>query len=157
MENNIQTLLDDRARKEAENVLNKPYEKQEEAPTPIKIETYKAIKGDRVDELFAIALNNANLDIPVQRLGEGNYMFGSRKIYCKIMNDKLVVRVGGGFMLIDEFLATYGKQEMDKVTTLKARGSFVQGAQSPNRMKSPNWKGIAGRISPNARGSMVLK
>jgi hypothetical protein len=31
-------------------------------------------------------------------------MFGSRKVFAKIMNDKLVIRVGGGFMLIDEFL-----------------------------------------------------
>jgi hypothetical protein len=35
-------------------------------------------------------------------------MFGSRKIFAKIMNDKLVIRVGGGYMLIDEFLPTYG-------------------------------------------------
>jgi len=41
-------------------------------------------------------------------MGEGSYMFGSRKIFAKIMNDKLVIRVGGGFMLIDEFLFTYG-------------------------------------------------
>jgi hypothetical protein len=42
-------------------------------------------------------------------------MFGSRKIFAKIMNDKLVVRVGGGYMRIDEFLATYGQQELDKL------------------------------------------
>ena len=42
-------------------------------------------------------------------------MFGTRKIYAKIMNDKLVVRVGGGYMKIDEFLATYGQQELDKL------------------------------------------
>ena len=41
-------------------------------------------------------------------------MFGTRKVIAKIMNDKLVVRVGGGFMLIDEFLPTYGQQELDK-------------------------------------------
>ena len=42
-------------------------------------------------------------------------MFGSKKIFAKIMNDKLVIRVGGGFMLIDEFLATYAQQEYDKL------------------------------------------
>ena len=49
--------------------------------------------------------NDFDLDIPIQRVGDGQYMFGSRKIFAKIMNDKLVIRVGGGYMLIDEFLA----------------------------------------------------
>jgi len=28
-------------------------------------------------------------------------MFGTKKIMAKIQNDKLIIRVGGGFMLID--------------------------------------------------------
>lgn len=113
------------------------------------------MKGDRVDELFAYHLNKAGLDIPVQRLEEGNYLFGTRKIYCKIMNDKLVVRVGGGFMLIDEFLSSYGKTEEEKVNTLISRGQFNQGQMSPGRMKSPNnWRGLAAKTSPTARGSI---
>jgi len=31
------------------------------------------------------------------------------------MNEKLVIRVGGGYMLIDEFLQTYGQAELDKL------------------------------------------
>ena len=65
---------------------------------------------------MALYINNFELDVPLQRLGEGQYMFGSRKIFAKIMNDKLVVRVGGGYMRIDEFLATYGQAELDKLT-----------------------------------------
>jgi hypothetical protein len=39
-------------------------------------------------------------------------MFGTKKIYAKIMNNKLVVRVGGGFMGIEEFISTYGESEL---------------------------------------------
>ena len=42
-------------------------------------------------------------------------MFGTKKIYAKIMNNKLVVRVGGGFMGIDEFINTYGESELLKL------------------------------------------
>jgi hypothetical protein len=42
--------------------------------------------------------------IPIKRLGDGFYIFGTRKILVKLMNGKLVVRVGGGFMSIEEFL-----------------------------------------------------
>ena len=47
--------------------------------------------------------------VPIKRLGDGNYMFGTRKIYAKIMNGKLVIRVGGGFMVIDEFINSYSE------------------------------------------------
>jgi hypothetical protein len=57
---------------------------------------------------MAAFINNFDLDVPLLRVGDGQYMFGSRKVFAKIMNDKLVIRVGGGFMLIDEFLQTYG-------------------------------------------------
>lgn len=40
----------------------------------------------------------------VKRLGGGYYIMGSKKIYCKIMNNRLVVRVGGGYMGIEQFV-----------------------------------------------------
>lgn len=33
----------------------------------------------------------------IHRIAEGQYMFGTKKIMAKIMNGKLLVRVGGGF------------------------------------------------------------
>lgn len=45
-------------------------------------------------------------------------MFGTKKIYAKILNNKLVIRVGGGFMIIEEFIATYADSEMAKIAKL---------------------------------------
>ena len=45
-------------------------------------------------------------------------MFGTKKIYAKILNGKLVIRVGGGFMIIEEFIATYADAEMNKLSKL---------------------------------------
>ena len=36
-------------------------------------------------------------------------MFGAKKIYAKVANGILLIRVGGGFMEIDSFYATYGE------------------------------------------------
>jgi len=69
---------------------------------------FKAVKGDKVDELWCWHLNKAQIDIDVKRLGPGKYMFGTRSIMCKIINGKLVVRVGGGYMSADEFIEQYG-------------------------------------------------
>ena len=69
-----------------------------------KAQPYKPVKGDPIDELFAKSLNAAGLNLPVKRLGPGKYMFGSKQILAKIINGKLVIRVGGGFMSADEFI-----------------------------------------------------
>lgn len=76
---------------------------------------YRAAKGDDVDEMLANVINIKNCDIPISRMGDGHYMFGSKKIFTRIMNGKLVVRVGGGFMSMDEFIATYAESERLKL------------------------------------------
>ena len=38
------------------------------------------------------------------RESEGVYKFGSKRIAVKIEQDKIIIRVGGGYMSIDEFL-----------------------------------------------------
>ena len=35
---------------------------------------------------------------------EGVYEFGSKKVYVRVDKDKINVRVGGGYLSIDEFL-----------------------------------------------------
>mmetsp|Transcript_42625 Transcript_42625/g.40907 ORF Transcript_42625/g.40907 Transcript_42625/m.40907 type:complete len:219 (+) Transcript_42625:2167-2823(+) len=82
---------------------------------------YRALKGDQVDELLAKYINLTQCPVPIKRLGNGYYLFGSKKIFAKIMNGKLVIRVGGGFMVIEEFIATYAEQEMRKIQAIEAR------------------------------------
>ena len=48
------------------------------------------------------------------------------KIFAKIVNDKLIIKWAAGFMNIEEFLSTYGREEQD-------RGSPVRGTASPNK------------------------
>lgn len=81
----------------------------------LQAKLYNAVKGDMVDELLAKYINLTNCPVPIRRLGGGFYMFGTRKIFAKIMNGKLVIRVGGGFMVIEEFIATYAEAESKKM------------------------------------------
>ena len=66
------------------------------------------MKGDIVDELFADYINRLNCPVPINRLGNNQYTFGTRKIYAKVINGQLVIRVGGGYMGIEEFMMYYG-------------------------------------------------
>ena len=139
---------------------------------------FKVMKGDTVDEMLAEYLNIANCRVPVRRLGNGFYLFGTKKIYAKIMNGKLVVRVGGGYMIIDEFVATYEEPELNKLYKIceregvesiqeldleeitgihanNSKGGMSPGGRSPKgkspKGKSPLGKASPGRASPNNR------
>ncbi len=51
----------------------------------------------------------------MKRISAGKYLFGTKNIMAKIINGKLVIRVGGGYMSADEFIEQYGKMEMMKM------------------------------------------
>ena len=74
-----------------------------------------ALKGDLVDEMLARYISDQGVKIPISRIGHQLYMFGTRKIYAKIMNNRLVVRVGGGFMGIDQFVQQHTEIEMQRL------------------------------------------
>ena len=82
---------------------------------------YAAFKGDAVDEQLAKYINMMQCQVPIKRLGNGYYLFGTRKIFAKIMNGKLVTRVGGGYMVIEEFIANYADQEITRCKMLEAQ------------------------------------
>ena len=56
--------------------------------------------------MMAQYLNEFGLNIPLVRLDEKQvgeyrkYLFGTKKIQAKITNNKLVIKVGGGYMNI---------------------------------------------------------
>jgi len=49
------------------------------------------------------------------RESEGVYQFGSKRVAIKVDKDKINVRVGGGFLSIDEFLDQYTPLELEKL------------------------------------------
>jgi len=49
------------------------------------------------------------------RESEGIYQFGSKRVYVKVDFDKINIRVGGGYLSIDEFLEVYTPQELEKI------------------------------------------
>jgi len=47
-------------------------------------------------------------------LSANNYIFGTKKIYAKVNNGILLIRVGGGYETIEAFYANYHDQELVK-------------------------------------------
>lgn len=79
-------------------------------------QVYVPVKGDEVDQALAdyINCNGKSLDIMFIRLQPGIYSFGSKKVCVKVDNNKINIRVGGGYMNIEEFLEKYTIVELEK-------------------------------------------
>jgi hypothetical protein len=129
---------------------------------------YVADSSDEVDKLLAQYVNFNTCPVPIKRLGGGYYLFGTRKIYAKVMNGRLVIRVGGGYMIIDEFISTYAEVEVSKMRAREAKGldavpdigspGSAKGKASPKSgKKSPNSKTMARKSSGSRSPKQEVK
>ena len=72
---------------------------------------------------------------------EGVYEFGSKRITMKIECDTIQVRVGGGYLTIDEFLDTYTSPELERIERRVAQhklGTCHIGSEKLPRKASPS-------------------
>ena len=95
-------------------------EKEEEEPVIEKaVINFSGTKGaDEVDQLLSnyIDTTSENLGgLEIKKLDKpGQYMFGHKKVMAKVSNGKLIVRVGGGWMPIEDFIKYYVENELAK-------------------------------------------
>jgi len=59
---------------------------------------------DEVDQKLKEFEKSTGCIIPFIRVDEGIYEFGSKRIVVRLLKGRLVCRVGGGFMPMEEFL-----------------------------------------------------
>lgn len=48
-------------------------------------------------------------DLRFEKVNETSYIIGTRKVTAKVNNGILLLRVGGGYMDIDNFIKAYGE------------------------------------------------
>ena len=84
-----------------------------------RIAVYIPVKGDQIDKKLAEYINNypdrQKLKIMFMRESEGVYQFGTKRVYVKCAKDKIEIKVGGGFLSLDEFLDQYTPVELEKL------------------------------------------
>jgi len=89
--------------------------------------------ADVVDQMIFDFKEQKKIDIFIQKLSPNNYLFGTKRIYAKVVNEKLLVRVGGGFMDIDGFYLNYGQDEYFKWQRLQEKQRQAQ--EEPSSFK----------------------
>lgn len=101
------------------SILNK---KRVERPKNIR---YTGMKGDEIDMALAEYINTYGSPVPWKRISAQNYMYGSKKVNVKFIRNNLVIKVGGGSMMIQEFVATYEDIEIAKMNYFNAGSGVV--------------------------------
>ena len=133
---------------------NKPAGKLHDELAQSVTQGYRPASGDILDEMLGQYINNSGCPVPIQKIGDGHYLFGTKKIYAKILFGKLVIRVGGGYMVIEEFISNYAEKELK---ILDARQNAAESAPPVNQsaaMKHSDLRKSANmRKSPSPRGS----
>lgn len=84
-----------------------------------RIAVYIPVDNDAVDQKLAEYINNYpernRLKVMFLRESSGVYQFGAKRVYVKVEKDKIYIRVGGGYLTIDEFLDLYTPLEIEKL------------------------------------------
>lgn len=121
---------------------------------------YEPVRTDQIDVALADYINWSPYRHPLSRLFvreyEGVYNFGSKKTNVKYEQSELKVRVGGGYLSIDEFVQQYLPLEIEKAGPLVTSGligSPLLRSSSPTlkrRVTSPN------RSTANIRQSVNI-
>ena len=86
------------------------------------LKVYKPVSDDPLDEMFAKYVNESGVKLEIQRLSKGKYLIGSQQTFLKIMNGHLIVRIGGGFTSIEDYLKNYAMTEMIRASKQMKNG-----------------------------------
>lgn len=78
---------------------------------------------DMVDDLLRDYTQSHNLTVPFVKISEGVYTVGSKRVNVTVRNGVPVIRVGGGFMFLEEFVKMYGPVERFVTPKRLFRGS----------------------------------
>lgn len=94
-----------------------------------KSQIYHAKQGDQIDNALGNFLcdfsKKQKLKILFLRESEGVYKFGQKKVYIKIeKGNKILVKVGGGYLKIEDFIKLYTPEELEKIRRNDVFGRF---------------------------------
>ena len=111
------------------------------------------VKNDIVDERLADYINEYGSPVPWKRISEGNYIYGTKKVSVKYMRNHLIIKVGGGSMMVEEFVANYEDIELAKIN-YKEPGKAVPANPDQSGLTKQQKVNIARGASPRNPGGM---
>lgn len=122
-------------------------------PEPVRPrnQIYIPVKHDNVDEKLAEYINEYGSPVPWKRISEGNYVYGTKKVSVKYLRNHLIIKVGGGSMMVEEFVANYEDIELAKINYTGGKG--VPAGQDQSGLSKQQKIALARGGSPRANAA----
>jgi hypothetical protein len=127
---------------------------------------YVPVKTDSIDVKLAEYINWSTARPALKSLftreSEGVYQFGTKRVNIKIDSSKILVRVGGGYLKIDEFVDQYLPIEMEKIGNKLDNGYYNTVTEAVARKSVSPTKVVresspVRHASPNTRHSTQIR
>ena len=121
-------------------------------------EIYKPIKDDPIDIALSDYVNTrpAGLRVQFDREDHGIYNFGTKKIFVKLEQGRLLIRVGGGYMQVEDFVKLYSPVELERFSIQKKeQAQKIRQSYLGKYADSLVGKAKPGEISPERAAKML--
>lgn len=92
--------------------------REKTTPIPKSQLYYRPIMGDLVDENLSALVNAEKCIVPICRLVDNYYLFGTIKVQLKMVDGVLVAKVGHSTVSFEEFLRVKSEGELAKIEEL---------------------------------------
>ena len=73
-----------------------------------------------IDKMLENFIKTHKVKVPIHRIEASKYLFGTRVINAQIINGVLMVRVGGGFMSMEQFVDKHSAKEIHRLRVIMA-------------------------------------
>ena len=105
--------------------ISKKAEQNSELSDQLKIALgklpHREEKTDQIDKALKEFLKEQGIKNPFVKISEGIYNFGNKRLCFSLKNGFPVIRVGGGYMFVDEFLKMYTNFNKKKEETPRSQ------------------------------------
>ena len=81
----------------------------------VMLPKYRPDPGDQTDMALGAYLAANLVQVPFVREEPGVYRFGTKRVFIRLEQGNIIIRVGGGYMHLDEFVDIYTPLEMEKL------------------------------------------
>jgi hypothetical protein len=162
LENNSYKEIVEKFRGEASKQASENSELSEQLRLALSKIPHREEKVDQIDKELKQYFKDKQMKNPFVKISEGVYNYGNKRLCFNLKNGMPVIRVGGGYMFIDEFLKMYHTHCNKKKEEFPLRSYSLEGKGGNTlrvKQKSENDEGrLNDTDSPSLRHEIkVLK
>ena len=78
---------------------------------------FKPKKNSELDFHFSRLIKKLNVRVPIVHIEKNKYLIGSNRCHCSLKGDQVLIRVGGGYERLEEYISSNHDQFAEVLVT----------------------------------------